>query len=1257
MTQRSSFVGVLLCFASLALPMTLRAQQCLEPGFKVELLAAVPEIEHPSVVTCDDAGNLFVGEDPMDMRGPTTKEFDRVLRLTFDAEGKIASKTVYCDNLSAVFGLIWHDDALYVLHAPHYTRFRDLDGDGVAEERVELADGFGPPAGVFGFNDHIVTGTRRGLDGRVYVSVGDKGVQLATGSDGSSITLEGGGVVSMTIDGRELEVVSSGTRNHLDVAMDSLDRIFTYDNTDDGLGWWTRFTHHVPSGYYGYPYDYHPHPERHLPIISEHGGGSPVGADCYREAVWPEQYRDAAFHCEWGKGKVQLFKLTPSGATFTAEMTDFLVPEPGSDFRPQDLCFSPDGRTMYVADWNFGGWTQNKLAGRLYRVTYVGDDAGQAPEVLPVAISSMNAEQAAEYLGSESYSLRRAAQDRLAREGRAAIALLAHRIEGTPREAVHSLWAAATIAQEDADAIDVVFKALEHSNAKVRAQATRALGWLLATRVPAQVSVSEHIYREKTLGDSLAAQQVRGVEALVARLGDEDAETRMHATIALGRIAAPQATRAVALQCQDSDQFVRFVARRALRSLASWSELEPLVVASEPDLTREWVLSAIGVYDAGAVRFLSRVAVEGSSESVRGEAVAALAEVERKADPYVQGWWGTRPAAGEPARKRVHEWEGTSLVLVGIREALGSPIESVRLAAIQAQRLINDPESLEQVRAAVASDQPIAIRTAAIEVLAIRRDSGAIAALTDALSDPQTPDDLQRVIVSAIRAIGGEDGARTLTGLVGKEQTADATMVAAIEALTELKHSAARSAIARRVHHASGAVRSAALTALVELEGPESAERLKGALSDEEVSVRIAALRGLGRLQIVEAVPQMIDAFANEATRQEAGLALGGLANRSALGVYLQMLVDRNPVLRDAAATALLRLKGEIVDDLRSLAERNELSVEARRELAALYSQPAPIQRWQFLGAWSKEVEETPIALNEEPDYSQPVRMGDREFHWQLVETDHPQGMVDPARYVDNTSQVWALAVATFEQNEPGVLRWMVGSDDQAVLWIDGEKVYEHLGDRGWSVDQGSGEIQVGAGKHVIMLKNGNSGGGWQYSLSLGGTDPAFAFLNSDVPPALDLAAYRAHALESAGDAVRGRELFHAANGIGCAKCHSVSQETTADIGPNLLAVGTKYPREELIRSVLEPSNRIFTGYEMEVIETDAGETFQGVVRKETDEELVLGDSRGELITIAKETIVFREKSNLSAMPNGLEKGMTLEDFADLIAYLESLKE
>ena len=40
---------------------------------------------------------------------------------------------------------------------------------------------------------------------------------------------------------------------------------------------------------------------------------------------------------------------------------------------------SPDGKHMYVADWNFGGWVNRKVRGRLYRVTYTGGDVPAEP--------------------------------------------------------------------------------------------------------------------------------------------------------------------------------------------------------------------------------------------------------------------------------------------------------------------------------------------------------------------------------------------------------------------------------------------------------------------------------------------------------------------------------------------------------------------------------------------------------------------------------------------------------------------------------------------------------------------------------------------------------------------------------------------------------------------------------------------------------------------------------------------------------------
>src|SRR4030095_3505786 len=90
-----------------------------------------------------------------------------------------------------------------------------------------------------------------------YISVGDRGIyQAKSAKDGSTLTLPGGGIIRCRPDGTQLEIFSTGARNHTQFTLDAEDNAFTRDNTDDGNGWWTRLTHHIEGGYYGYPYDY-----------------------------------------------------------------------------------------------------------------------------------------------------------------------------------------------------------------------------------------------------------------------------------------------------------------------------------------------------------------------------------------------------------------------------------------------------------------------------------------------------------------------------------------------------------------------------------------------------------------------------------------------------------------------------------------------------------------------------------------------------------------------------------------------------------------------------------------------------------------------------------------------------------------------------------------------------------------------------------------------------------------------------------------
>jgi len=1248
---RLCFLALIASFAVVSVPAPLLAQKCLHPDFRVELIGQPPEIEHPSVVTCDEKGTLYVGEDPMDMRGPTTKEFDRIIRIEFNADGSIKKRTVFAENLAAVFGLVWKDGALYVMHAPHYSILKDTNGDGVADERKDVADGFGPAAGIYGFNDHIVTGTQLGMDGLIYVSVGDKGVPKATGADGSVCSLEGGGVVRFRPDGTQLEVFSSGTRNHLDVPMDSLDNIFTYDNTDDGLGWWTRFTHHIPTGYYGYPYDYHPHAERHLPRIAEFGGGSPVGADCYREDAWPEKYRNGVFYCEWGKRKIQLFTMKRNGASFDATMEDFLVPEEGSEFRPQDVCFSPDGRHMYVADWNFGGWVQPKVLGRLYRVTYVGKDV---PELKPRVANDAPVTDQVAALGHAAHAERMRAQWKLASLGKEAVEPVRQVLAngGTnPAARIQAIWTLNALIDSVAgfDPIGDWIKALKDSDADVRSQAARALGLRLASSVPSIVTTTETARR----ATSPSLHNSDAVPQLVAALQDADATVRLQVAVALGRIGDKAAAAPLFAALKDSDVYARFAVVQALRAIGDWQPGH----AVDAGLLDGAILAATTVYSPGAVGLLKEILAKDAKPELQIQAIGALADVAYKGDSYAKGWWGTQPAKGKPPRAKTHPWEGTEDVLAALRGAIRHPNSKVRVAAVQAQQSLKDSEALKIVREMAAGDPDEAVRREVMTFLGSMKDRDSVPTLLAIARQTDGAPALRAKAVETLQAIGGDDASKAYGALLEDAQVPVPVRIAALRAIEARNVREDAAIVERQLVHAEADVRSAAAASLAAIQGKEASRKLVPMLADPDQGVRRQVLKTLAAVGASDAVPEMLKLVDQKETQNEARLALSQLADRRALSVYLEGLTDRNPDIRNACGVAVNTLRPSIGDDLRELHKRNELTPNVRRELGGLFATPAPIQKWSFLGSWSKEATAPGFDFASAPQLDAPVKVGDKELRWKGIASSHPQGMVEPGQHCDSRDNVWAMAYAAIESKEGGTIAWRAGSDDQAIIYVNGEKVLEQLGDRGWSADQAKGQATLKPGVNHVWFQTGNSGGPWQFSLAVGGPDPAFAFLYENVAPQLDLSAFRDFAAKNAGNVERGEKLFFDKNGIGCVKCHSIGDKGDAKVGPNLLGVGQKYPREELARSVLEPSNRIVSGYELTVIVTTAGQVVQGIVKSETDEGVELTQADAKVVTIKKGDIDDQTRSNISAMPNGLEKGMSLADFADIVAYLEAQKQ
>ena len=147
---------------------------------------------------------------------------------------------------------------------------------------------------------------------------------------------------------------------------------------------------------------------------------------------------------------------------------------------------------------------------------------------------------------------------------------------------------------------------------------------------------------------------------------------------------------------------------------------------------------------------------------------------------------------------------------------------------------------------------------------------------------------------------------------------------------------------------------------------------------------------------------------------------------------------------------------------------------------------------------------------------------------------------------------------------------------------------------------------------------------------------------------------YRVAAAEG-GDASRGKKVFESKEAA-CKKCHVVSgKERLA--GPDLAVIGDKLTRDQLIQSVLEPSASIHPDYATLNVITNDGKSQTGVLRRRTDKDLELFDAEGKIKKVSLGDVDEQHRGKASLMPTGLYKTVKQEEFADLIAYLGTLKQ
>ncbi len=148
------------------------------------------------------------------------------------------------------------------------------------------------------------------------------------------------------------------------------------------------------------------------------------------------------------------------------------------------------------------------------------------------------------------------------------------------------------------------------------------------------------------------------------------------------------------------------------------------------------------------------------------------------------------------------------------------------------------------------------------------------------------------------------------------------------------------------------------------------------------------------------------------------------------------------------------------------------------------------------------------------------------------------------------------------------------------------------------------------------------------------------------------LASYRP-ALHG-GNAALGKTIFIENQQIACFRCHKTNGEG-GDVGPDLTGLGAQKGREYLLESLVQPNKQIAAGFESVLLTMKGGAEFAGLVKSETNDELVLNSPEDGLMTLKKSDIVERRRG-LSAMPEEMVTFISKRELRDLIEFLATTK-
>jgi putative membrane-bound dehydrogenase-like protein len=139
-----------------------------------------------------------------------------------------------------------------------------------------------------------------------------------------------------------------------------------------------------------------------------------------------------------------------------------------------------------------------------------------------------------------------------------------------------------------------------------------------------------------------------------------------------------------------------------------------------------------------------------------------------------------------------------------------------------------------------------------------------------------------------------------------------------------------------------------------------------------------------------------------------------------------------------------------------------------------------------------------------------------------------------------------------------------------------------------------------------------------------------------------------------AGDVRRGQLVFNGAKGQ-CAACHKIGY-VGGLVGPDLTRIGGIRTERDLLESIVFPSASFVRSYEPVRVRTADGRTLNGIIKKDAPDELVLAVAADKEERVARADVEEVSPSSVSLMPAGLDQQLSVQELADLVAFLRACK-